>query len=72
MIPISKQEKEAILEEYPHTHVVRTMKQKSKRHRYYCEENKRVMNLLENLRSPEPAANNDRKDDRYSDRKNGE
>lgn len=47
MIAISKQEKEAIVKRFPNVHIVRTMKQKSKRHRYYCEESKGVMRYLE-------------------------
>lgn len=50
MIAITKQEKEMILIRFPNTHIVRTMKQKSKRHHYYCEESKRVMRYLELLR----------------------
>lgn len=57
MILINKEEKDAIMEEYPHTCIVRTMKQKSKRHRYYCEENRRVMQLLESLRSADNETN---------------
>jgi hypothetical protein len=50
MIAINKAEKEAILSKYPDTHVVRTMKHDSKRHRYYCTEDRRVMNLLKKMR----------------------
>ena len=50
MIAISKQEKEAIVKRFPNFHIVRTMKQKSKRHRYYCEESKGVMRYLEETR----------------------
>ena len=50
MIAISKQEKEAIVKRFPNVHIVRTMKQKSKRHRYYCEESKGVMRYLEEIR----------------------
>ena len=51
MIAITKAEKEAILERYPHTFIARTMKQKSKRHRYYCEESKQVVRFLNGLRA---------------------
>ncbi|MBP5462530.1 MAG: hypothetical protein J6Y20_10425 [Lachnospiraceae bacterium] len=51
MIAINKAEAEAIRERFPDTHIVRTMKQKSKRHRYYCEENKRVMRFLDASRN---------------------
>lgn len=50
MIAITKEEKEIIAKTFPRAHIVRTMKQKSKRHRYYCEENRGVMALLEQLR----------------------
>lgn len=50
MIAISKAEKEFIVSRMPHAHIVRTMKQKSKRHRYYCEETSRVMKLLNEYR----------------------
>ena len=38
MILITKEEKDAISKFFPDAHIVRTMRQKSKRHRYYCEE----------------------------------
>ena len=50
MVAINKAEKEAILARYPNIHIVRTMKQKSKRHRYYCEESSGAMRLLNELR----------------------
>lgn len=50
MIAISKQEKEAIVKRFPKVHIVRTMKKKSKRHRYYCEESKGVMRYLDEVR----------------------
>lgn len=50
MIAINKSEKEVISKRLPNTHIVRTMKQKSKRHHYYCEENKQVMQLLSEIR----------------------
>ena len=50
MIAISKEEKEIILKMYPNVHIVRTAKQRSKRHRYYCEENRGAMALLKSLR----------------------
>lgn len=50
MIAITKSEKEAISTRFPEVHIVRTMKQKSKRHHYYCEETKQVMRLLSNMR----------------------
>lgn len=52
MVLITKEEKEAILAQYPNIHVRRTMQQKggSKRHRYYMEESSAAMNLLSEIR----------------------
>lgn len=50
MIVISKEEKDVISARFPNVHIVRTMKQKSKRHHYYCEESKPVMRLLREMR----------------------
>lgn len=51
MIPINKEEATIIRERFPKTHIVRTMKQKSNRHRYYCEENKGVIRFLDMYRN---------------------
>lgn len=53
MIMITKEEKDYISEHFPRAHIVRTMKQKSKRHRYYCEEAPAVMRYLGSVRYPE-------------------
>lgn len=50
MIAINKAEKEVISTRFPNVHIVRTMKQKSKRHHYYCEESKNVIKLLRDIR----------------------
>lgn len=50
MIAITRAEKEAILEKFPNTHIVRTMKNDSKRHHYYCVESPKVMGLLRSIR----------------------
>ena len=50
MIAIDKAEKEAICARFPNIHIVRTMRQKSKRHRYYCEESKSVLRFLQGMR----------------------
>lgn len=50
MISITKEEKDAIKAQFPNVHIVRTVKQKSKRHRYYCEERKPVMKYLNETR----------------------
>lgn len=51
MTEINKFEKEIIAEKFPDIHIVRTMKHKSKRHHYYCEEAPRVLRLLSKLRN---------------------
>ncbi len=51
MIEISRTEKDAISKKYPNAHIVRTMKQYSKRGHYFCEESKKVMKLLAELRN---------------------
>ena len=56
MIAITKDEKEIITQRFPNVHIVRTAKQDSKRHHYYCEETKGVMRLLGQLRRGEDPA----------------
>lgn len=51
MVLISKQEKEAIRERFQKVGITRTMRQRSKRHRYYCEEAPAVMRFLNKLRN---------------------
>jgi len=50
MIAINKTEKELIASTFPNAHIVRTMKQKSKRHRYYCEETPMVVDFIKKHR----------------------
>lgn len=57
MIAISKKEKEAINTRFPNIHIVRTVKHKSKRHHYYCEESKRAMRFLREMRDVDGATN---------------
>lgn len=59
MIPVSKTEKEAIVAAFPNVKIVRTMKQRSKRHKYYCEESRQVMGLLRRMRAPADDNNTD-------------
>ena len=40
-----------IAERMPNVHIRRTVRQKSKRHKYYMEENKNAMRLLNELRT---------------------
>lgn len=51
MIQITKSEKDAVVRAFPDAHIKRTMKQKSKRHHYYCEESEKVMDFLEKYRA---------------------
>lgn len=50
MIEITRFEKEAIRKNCPGAHIVRTMKQRSGRGHYFCEESMGVMYLLRKLR----------------------
>lgn len=50
MILISRDEKQAVLEKFPNVHIVRTMKQDSKRHRYYMVEDPGPMRLIKQMR----------------------
>ena len=50
MTLINKEEKEAISRLCPRAHIVRTMKNKSNRHRYYVEESRSVMYHLNKMR----------------------
>ena len=50
MIAITASEKKAICEKYPNTHVVRTMRQDSKRHHYFMAEVGAPMRMLMSLR----------------------
>ena len=68
MIAVNKAEADAIRANFPNTHIVRTMKQRSKRHRYYCEENRSVMRFLDNFRNKgKPSAK--KEGERYDRRK---
>lgn len=50
MIAITESEKKAICEKYPNVHIVRTMKQDSKRHHYYMVESSGPMRMLNSMR----------------------
>jgi len=51
VIAISKEEAKAIRGALPDVHIMRTMKQKSKRGHYFCEESARVVRFIEDMRS---------------------
>lgn len=70
MIAINKAEREIISQRLPNVHIVRTMKQKSKRHRYYCEETKQVLRLLRQIREADHTAELYWKEVQNADRKN--
>lgn len=50
MIRIDKDEADYLRSRYPDLTITRTMKQKSKRHRYYVEESRKVLGALEKYR----------------------
>lgn len=51
MISINKEEAKAIRDYLPYVHVIKTMKQKSKRGHYFCEESRRTIKFLNALRN---------------------
>ena len=61
MVLITKDEKEIIRKQFPKACIVRTVKSKSNRHRYYCEEYPPVMRLLKKLRGIEDTQPRDNK-----------
>lgn len=71
MIAITKAEKDAIREKFPNVNIVRTMKQKSKRHHYYCEETKQVFKLLKQMRESDCVTNPTRRNECNADRADG-
>lgn len=50
MVMITAFEKAAISKKYPRVHIVRTMRQRSARHRYYMAEETMAMKFLKDLR----------------------
>lgn len=50
MISITREEKQAVLERYPNVHIVRTMKQDSKRHHYFMTEEFGPMQIIKKMR----------------------
>ena len=51
LVLITKEEKEAIRAKFPHLDIVRTMRQRSKRGRYYMEEAPQAMKYLRAIRN---------------------
>lgn len=70
MIAINKAEKDAISAQFPNVHIVRTMKNKSKRHRYYCEESRAVIRYLNRVRGDGGVTNKPREGGYHTNRKN--
>ena len=70
MISITKDEKDAIIKKFPKAHIVRTMASKSKRHHYYCTEEKPVIRHLTQIRSCTASSNASKEDGSYTDRTN--
>ena len=70
MVLITKEEKDQILKQYPNINIVRTVKQKSGRHRYYMEEAKGAMAMLDRIRHPERKAQVPNRKDKYRNDKN--
>ena len=56
MILINKAEAKIVRERCPGTHIVRTMKNDSKRGHYYCTETREVRRLLSEIRGIEDTA----------------
>lgn len=46
MVRVTKNEKEAILKSFPNAYIRRTMKRKSERHHYFCEESEKIIEFL--------------------------
>lgn len=59
MFAITKEEASIMRERCPKVHIVRTMKQKSHRGTYFCEETVDAIRLIRELRSSEIDANNE-------------
>ena len=70
MVAITKAEKDTICKQFPNVNIVRTMRQKSKRHHYYCEETKQVSKLLREMRDTCYETDAGRKDVSNADREN--
>lgn len=64
MILITKAEADAIRNRLPETHIVRTMKARSQRHRYYCTESRDVRFLLNEIRGIENTPRRRRRNNR--------
>lgn len=66
MIAINKTEAEALRKNVPSVHIVRTMKQKSKRGHYFCEESRQAIKFLGDFRSGRKIATKAGDKNRYS------
>lgn len=61
MILITKAEKDVVEKRVPDAHIVRTMRQHSERHHYYCEETSKTMHVLDQLRGGTDEKKGDRR-----------
>ena len=50
IVPINKDEKETLLKRFPKMHIVRLMKQDSKRHHYWMSEEPQYLQALNEIR----------------------
>ena len=62
VIVIDETERKYIAERFPEVHIRRTVKQKSKRHRYYMEEARYAVQALDRMRGREEEKRGDRAD----------
>ena len=51
MIAINKAEKEAVVARFSDAHIVRTMVNDSRRHHYYCVEDRKILQFLKKFRN---------------------
>lgn len=70
MISITKDEKDAITKRFSKAHIVRTMVSHSKRHHYYCTEERPVIRYLTQFRSGMADSNTSKGGGGYTDRAN--
>lgn len=59
MIQISLEEAKAIRARYPQVCIVRTMKQRSGRHHYWCDESLDAVEMVRRMRKAETAGDGD-------------
>lgn len=50
MLSINQEEKEYVIKKFPDLHIYRTVKQKTRRHKYYMEERRDAVRCLQEYR----------------------